>query len=40
MDTLKLFNEAVSYIEENLTGEIEIKEVARRAGSSEYHFRR
>ncbi len=40
MDTLKLFNEAVSYIEENLTGEIEMKEVARRAGSSEYHFRR
>ncbi|TFD99472.1 AraC family transcriptional regulator [Jeotgalibacillus salarius] len=40
MDTLKLFNEAVSYIEENLTDEIEIKEVAMRAGSSEYHFRR
>ncbi|MBM7578629.1 AraC family transcriptional regulator [Jeotgalibacillus terrae] len=40
MDTLKHFNEAVSYIEENLTDEIEMKEAARRARCSEYHFRR
>ncbi|MFB5166976.1 AraC family transcriptional regulator [Parageobacillus toebii] len=33
-------NEAVKYIEENLTNDIDFKEVARRAFCSEYHFRR
>jgi len=33
-------NEAMNYIEENLTNEIDFKEVARRAFCSEYHFKR
>jgi AraC family transcriptional regulator len=33
-------NEAINYIEENLTNDIDFKEVARRAFCSEYHFRR
>ena len=40
MDSLKTMNEALSYIEENLTNEIDIKEVARIALCSEYHFQR
>ncbi|TFD94410.1 AraC family transcriptional regulator [Jeotgalibacillus sp. R-1-5s-1] len=40
MDMLKRFNEAVTYIEEHLTDEVEMQEVARRAYCSEYHFRR
>lgn len=40
MDSLKKINEALSYIEENLTGEIDFKEVARIALCSEYHFQR
>ncbi|MED4991014.1 MULTISPECIES: AraC family transcriptional regulator [Parageobacillus] len=40
MDFLKNMNEAVKYIEENLTNDIDFKEVARRAFCSEYHFRR
>lgn len=40
MDSLKGMNEALSYIEENLTNEIDFKEVARLALCSEYHFQR
>jgi AraC family transcriptional regulator len=40
MDFLKNMNEAINYIEENLTNDIDFKEVARRAFCSEYHFRR
>lgn len=40
MDSLKKMNEALSYIEENLTNEIDIKEVAKIALCSQYHFQR
>ncbi len=40
MDSLKRMNEALSYIEENLTNDIDLKEVARIALCSEYHFQR
>ena len=40
MDSLKRMNEALSYIEENLTNDIDFKEVARLALCSEYHFQR
>lgn len=40
MDSLKRLNEAIVYIEENLTGDIDFKEVARIAICSEYHFQR
>jgi AraC family transcriptional regulator len=40
MDSIKSMNEALSYIEENLTNDIDLKEVARRALCSEYHFQR
>ncbi|SFB03888.1 MULTISPECIES: AraC family transcriptional regulator [unclassified Bacillus (in: firmicutes)] len=40
MDMLKQMNTAIRYIEENLAGEIDFKEVARLAYSSEYHFKR
>ncbi len=40
MDLLKNMNGAVKYIEENLTHEIDFKEVTRRAFCSEYHFTR
>lgn len=40
MDSLKRMNEALSYIEENLTNDIDLKEVARMAFCSEYHFQR
>lgn len=40
MDLLKQMNEALNYIEENLTEEIDFKEVARLAVCSEYHFKR
>lgn len=40
MELLKSMNDALNYIEENLTGEIDFKEVARLAVCSEYHFRR
>ncbi|MDO0821899.1 AraC family transcriptional regulator [Desulfosporosinus nitroreducens] len=40
MDLLERMNSALSYIEENLTDEIDFKEVARRACCSEYHFKR
>ncbi|MGR6761261.1 AraC family transcriptional regulator [Paenibacillus sp. T2-29] len=40
MDLLKSMNEAIKYIEENLTNEIDFKEVARLAYCSEFHFKR
>ncbi|UOQ92892.1 AraC family transcriptional regulator [Halobacillus shinanisalinarum] len=40
MDSLKSMNEAIDYIEEHLLDEINLKEVARRAYCSEYHFKR
>ncbi|ABR47698.1 transcription activator, effector binding [Alkaliphilus metalliredigens QYMF] len=40
MDSLKKMNEALSYIEENLTNEIDFKAVAALAICSEYHFKR
>jgi AraC family transcriptional regulator len=40
MDSLKNMNGASKFIEENLTNEIDFKEVARLAYCSEYHFKR
>ena len=40
MDSLKRMNEALSYIGENLTNDIDSKEVTRIALCSEYHFQR
>ncbi|WP_330501540.1 AraC family transcriptional regulator [Peribacillus frigoritolerans] len=40
MDSLKNMNGAIKFIEENLTNEIDFKEVARIAYCSEYHFKR
>ncbi|MGG1519414.1 AraC family transcriptional regulator [Paenibacillus oryzisoli] len=40
MDSLKQMNSALAYIEEHLDGDIDMKEVARRACCSEYHFTR
>jgi len=40
MDLLKNMNDALVYIEENLTSEIDYKELSRRAFCSEYHFKR
>jgi AraC family transcriptional regulator len=40
VDSLKDMNEAMAYIEENLTNEIDFKVVARLAHCSEYHFKR
>ncbi|MBM7620097.1 AraC family transcriptional regulator [Bacillus tianshenii] len=40
MDLLKSMNDAMRYIEDNLTEEIDFKEVARIAHCSEYHFKR
>ncbi|MGF9893071.1 AraC family transcriptional regulator [Priestia megaterium] len=40
MDSLKNMNRALHYIEENLTNDIDFKEVARLALCSEYHFKR
>ncbi len=40
MDLLKQFNDAMSYIESNLTGNIEDAQISRIAGCSEYYFRR
>lgn len=40
MDLLKNMNRALNYIEEKLTAEIDLKEVARLAFCSEYHFKR
>ncbi|MDR6722783.1 AraC-like DNA-binding protein [Paenibacillus amylolyticus] len=38
MDSLTRLNEALNYIEENLTHTVDMKEVARIACCSEYHF--
>ncbi|MCC5911361.1 MAG: AraC family transcriptional regulator [Clostridiaceae bacterium] len=40
MDSIKQMNEALSYIEENLTDGVDFKEVAKIACCSEYHFQR
>ena len=40
MDSLKNMNTAMRYIEDNLTNEIDFKEVARLALCSEYHFKK
>lgn len=40
MNGLKDLNDAIAYIEERLTDEIDMKEVAKRAYCSEYHFQR
>ncbi len=40
MDSLKAMNDALKYIEENLDSEIDLKEAARLAFCSEYHFQR
>lgn len=40
MESLKRMNDALSYIEENLENKIDLKEVARLAFCSEYHFQR
>lgn len=40
MNPLEQMNHALAYIEDNLTQEIDLQEVARRAVCSEYHFKR
>nr|WGD99593.1 AraC family transcriptional regulator [Bacillus velezensis] len=40
MDSLKRMNSALTYIEENLTNDIDFKEATRLAFCSEYHFKR
>ncbi len=40
MNSLKEMNDALNYIEENLDGDIDSKEIARLALCSEYHFQR
>ncbi|AKG03381.1 AraC family transcriptional regulator [Salimicrobium jeotgali] len=40
MNSLQNMNDALSFIEENLTNEIDASEVAKRALCSEYHFKR
>lgn len=40
MNPLSLMNEAMAYIEQNLTGEVDFDRMAHIAGCSEYHFRR
>ncbi|PEJ57482.1 AraC family transcriptional regulator [Bacillus sp. AFS002410] len=40
MDLLKNMNDALVYIEENLTSTMDYKEISRRAFCSEYHFKR
>jgi AraC family transcriptional regulator len=40
MDLLREMNNALSYIEDNLTNDIDFTEVARLAFCSEYHFKR
>jgi AraC family transcriptional regulator len=40
VDPLKNLNKAMSYIEEHLDGEVTLKEAARHALCSEYHFQR
>lgn len=40
MDALSSMNNALEYIEENLTGDIDYSEISRIAHCSEYHFKR
>ncbi|HWQ29568.1 MAG TPA: GyrI-like domain-containing protein [Negativicutes bacterium] len=40
MNMIEAMNKAMNHIEENLAGEVDIKEAARIALCSEYHFRR
>ena len=40
MSSLENMNQALGYIEENLDGEIDFRQVERLALVSEYHFRR
>jgi len=40
VDSCTRLNEAIAYIEANLTNDIDMKEVASRAYCSEYHFKR
>lgn len=40
MDVLERLNEAMTRIEEDLEGEVDVKLLARIAGTSEYHLRR
>src|SRR5690625_2434258 len=40
MNSLEHMNQAVGYIERNLSNEIDYREVARIARCSEYHFKR
>lgn len=40
MDVIKGMNQALQYIEEQLSEEIDMKQVARIALCSEYHFKR
>ena len=40
MDWIERFNEAIRYIEEHLTEEIDYEQVARLACCSSYHFQR
>lgn len=40
MDWIERLNDAMSYVEENLTGEITLEDAARRAACSAYHFQR
>lgn len=40
MNVLAQFNEAMEYIEQNLMCNIELNQISRIAGCSEYHFRR
>lgn len=40
MDALSSMNNALGYIEENLTGDIDYSEISRIAHCSEYHFKR
>lgn len=40
MEWLERLNDAMEYVEENLTGEITLEGAARRAACSSYHFQR
>jgi AraC family transcriptional regulator len=40
MDLLKNMNDALTYVEKNLTNEMDYKEVAKKALCSEFHFKR
>lgn len=40
MDWVKAINEAISYMESNLTEEISLADIADSAKISEYHFQR